>query len=41
MADFLPRRDLDLRLWSDNFARAIAADPAGYGLTGEQAAGYG
>jgi hypothetical protein len=31
--DFLPRRDVDLKNWSDHFASIIASDPQLYGST--------
>ncbi len=40
MADFLPRRDAELLGWTQRFARVIAADPAAYGLSAEQAGAY-
>lgn len=40
MADFLPRRDVSMATWTRQFARGIAGDPAGLGLTAAQAAAY-
>lgn len=40
MADFLPRRDAALRDWTRVFAQGIQHDPAGLGLTLQQAADY-
>ncbi|MFN3167227.1 MAG: hypothetical protein ACE37H_09220 [Phycisphaeraceae bacterium] len=38
---YLPVKDADLLTWSQNFLDRLGADPAGYGLTVEQAAAYG
>ncbi|MFT3786330.1 MAG: hypothetical protein QM770_09200 [Tepidisphaeraceae bacterium] len=40
MANFLPRRDAELRTWSTAFRDQIVADPNAYGLTSAQAAHY-
>lgn len=38
--DFLPRRDADLSLFTDNFNTKITATPTAYGLTSGQATAY-
>lgn len=38
MADYLPRRDVDLLAWASNFSQRVSADPGAYGLTAGMAA---
>ncbi len=38
MRGYIPKRDSHLNAWSSNFDRVIAADPAAFGLGGEDAA---
>ncbi len=40
MADFIPRRDVDVVQFTQNFARQIQADPSRFALSAEQAAAY-
>ncbi len=40
MADFMPRRDSELNVWTGSVATVIAADPARFGATVQQASAY-